>query len=315
MRPLFVFLREPPHIPFVKLHMLGFAVSVLLTLASIGLLATRGLNFGIDFRGGIVMEVKVPTGSADLEAMRSKLNGLDLGEVALQSFGAPDDVLIRLPRQPGDDAAQQKGVETVRSALGPSYEYRRTEVVGPKVGGELIHAGTVATVIAILAIAAYVWFRFEWQFGLGAVVSTFHDVITTLGLFSLLQLEFNLTTLAAILTIAGYSINDTVVIYDRVRETMRKFKQMALGGVIDLSLNETLSRTVLTSSVTAVAVLALLLFGGEVIRGFSAAMLWGIVIGTYSSLFIAAPLLLHVKPRRGGEKGEPAAVGAKPTKA
>jgi preprotein translocase subunit SecF len=315
MRPLFVFLREPPHIPFVKLHMLGFAVSVLLTLASVGLLATRGLNFGIDFRGGIVMEVKVPTGAADLEAMRTKLNGLDLGEVALQSFGAPDDVLIRLPRQPGDDAAQQKGVETVRSALGSSYEYRRTEVVGPKVGGELIHAGTVATVIAILAIAAYVWFRFEWQFGLGAVVSTFHDVITTLGLFSLLQLEFNLTTLAAILTIAGYSINDTVVIYDRVRETMRKFKQMPLGGVIDLSLNETLSRTVLTSSVTAVAVLALLLFGGEVIRGFSAAMLWGIVIGTYSSLFIAAPLLLHVKPRRGGEKGEAAAVGAKPTKA
>ena len=314
MRPLFVFLREPPHIPFVKLHTLGFVVSVLLTLASIGLLATRGLNFGIDFRGGIVMEVKVPTPTADLESMRTTLNGLNLGEVSLQTFGAPNDVLIRLPRQPGDDAAQQKGVETARSALGPTFEYRRTEVVGPKVGDELIRAGTIATVLAILAIAAYVWFRFEWQFGLGAVVSTFHDVITTLGLFSLLQLEFNLTTLAAILTIAGYSINDTVVIYDRVRETMRKFKQMPLGGVIDLSLNETLSRTVLTSSVTAVAVLALLLFGGEVIRGFSAAMLWGIVIGTYSSLFIAAPLLLHVKPRRGNEKAEPP-VGAKPTKA
>lgn len=314
MRPLFVFLREPPHIPFVKLHTLGFLISVLLTLASIGLLATRGLNFGIDFRGGIVMEVKVPTPTADLEAMRSTLNGLGLGEVSLQSFGAPNDVLIRLPRQPGDDAAQQKGVESVRTALGSSFEYRRTEVVGPKVGGELIQAGEIATILAILAIAAYVWFRFEWQFGLGAVVSTFHDVITTLGLFSLLQLEFNLTTLAAILTIAGYSINDTVVIYDRVRETLRKFKTMPLVGVVDLSLNETLSRTVLTSSVTAVAVLALLLFGGEVIRGFSAAMLWGIIIGTYSSLFIAAPLLLHVKPRRGNEKAAPAA-GAKPTKA
>jgi preprotein translocase subunit SecF len=307
MRPLFVFLREPPHIPFVKLHMLGFLVSILLTVASVGLLATKGLNFGIDFRGGIVMEVKVPTPTADLEAMRTTLNGLNLGEVSLQTFGAPNDVLIRLPRQPGDDAAQQKGVETAKAALGSTFEYRRTEVVGPKVGGELIHAGTVATLLAILAIAAYVWFRFEWQFGLGAVVSTFHDVITTLGLFSLLQLEFNLTTLAAILTIAGYSINDTVVIYDRVRETL-------LEGVVDLSLNETLSRTVLTSSVTAVAVLALLLFGGEVIRGFSAAMLWGIVIGTYSSLFIAAPLLLHAKPRRGNEKAAPAA-GAKPTKA
>ena len=314
MRPLFVFLREPPHIPFVKLHTLGFLISILLTLASIGLLATRGLNFGIDFRGGIVMEVKVPTPTADLEGMRGTLNGLGLGEVSLQSFGAPNDVLIRLPRQPGDDAAQQKGVETVRTTLGPSFEYRRTEVVGPKVGGELIQAGEIATILAILAIAAYVWFRFEWQFGLGAIVSTFHDVITTLGLFSLLQLEFNLTTLAAILTIAGYSINDTVVIYDRVRETLRKFKTMPLNGVVDLSLNETLSRTVLTSSVTAVAVLALLLFGGEVIRGFSAAMLWGIVIGTYSSLFIAAPLLLHVKPRRGNEKAAPPA-GAKPTKA
>jgi preprotein translocase subunit SecF len=313
MRPLFVFLREPPHIPFVKLHTLGFIVSILLTLASVGLLATRGLNYGIDFRGGIVMEVKVPGGKADLEGMRNQLNGLGLGEVSLQTFGQPDDVLIRLPRQPGDDAAQNKGVETVRNSLGSTFEYRRTEVVGPKVGGELIHAGAIATLLAILAIAAYVWFRFEWQFGLGAVVSTFHDVITTLGLFSLLQLEFNLTTLAAILTIAGYSINDTVVIYDRVRETMRKFKQMPLGGVIDLSLNETLSRTVLTSSVTAVAVLALLIFGGEVIRGFSAAMLWGIVIGTYSSLFIAAPLLLHAKPRRGNEK--PAAAGAAPTKA
>jgi preprotein translocase subunit SecF len=314
MRPLFVFLREPPHIPFVKLHMLGFLVSILLTIASVGLLATKGLNFGIDFRGGIVMEVKVPTPTADLEAMRTTLNTLNLGEVSLQTFGAPNDVLIRLPRQPGDDAAQQKGVETAKAALGSTFDYRRTEVVGPKVGGELIHAGTVATVLAILAIAAYVWFRFEWQFGLGAVVSTFHDVITTLGLFSLLQLEFNLTTLAAILTIAGYSINDTVVIYDRVRETLRKFKQMPLEGVVDLSLNETLSRTVLTSSVTAVAVLALLLFGGEVIRGFSAAMLWGIVIGTYSSLFIAAPLLLHAKPRRGNEKAAPAS-GAKPTKA
>jgi preprotein translocase subunit SecF len=305
MRPL-VFLSKPPSIGFVRLHRLGFAISILLTLASIGLLATRGLNFGIDFRGGIVMEVRANAGAANLEEMRQTLNGMNLGEVALQGFGGPSDVLIRLPRLPGDDAAQAKGVEAVKAALGDKYEYRRTEVVGPKVGGKLIQAGALATIMSMLAIAAYVWFRFEWQFGIGAVVSTFHDVITTLGLFSLLQFEFNLATLAAILTIAGYSINDTVVIYDRVRETMRKFKTMPFAKIVDLSLNETLSRTVLTASVTALAVLALLVFGGEVIRGFSAAMLWGIVIGTYSSLFIAAPLLLYVQPRRSGEKAAPA---------
>ena len=307
MRPVIVFLREPPHIPFVRLHRIGFLVSVVLTLVSIGLLATRGLNFGIDFRGGIVMELRANEPKADLEKLRGTLNGLGLGEVSLQTFGAPNDVLVRLPRQPGDDAAQNRGVELVHRTLGTDYEYRRTEVVGPKVGNELIKAGTWATILSMLAIAAYVWFRFEWQFGIGAVVSTLHDVITTLGLFSLLQLEFNLATLAAILTIAGYSINDTVVIYDRVRETMRRYKSLAFGDLINLSLNETLSRTVLTSTVTALAVLALLLFGGEVIRGFSAAMLWGIVVGTYSSLFIAAPILLYIRPRRARE---PAAASA-----
>jgi len=301
MRPVIVFLQVPPHLPFYKLHRLGFVLSILLTIASCALLATRGLNYGIDFKGGIVMEVKSATGPVDLEAMRGTLDSLKLGEVALQTFGAPDDVLIRLPRQAGGDDAQNKGAALVRQSLGDKYEFRRTDIVGPKVGGEQIQAGALATLLAMVLIAGYVAFRFEWQFGIGAIVSTFHDVITTLGLFSLLQLEFNLTTLAAILTIAGYSINDTVVIYDRVRETLRKYKVMELPKIVDLALNETLSRTVLTSSVTALAVLALLLFGGEVIRGFSAAMLWGIVIGTYSSLFIAAPLLLYIRPRRSGE--------------
>ena len=304
MRPVIVFLREPPKFPFVRIHRVGFLLSLLLMVASAGLLATRSLNFGIDFKGGIVMEVKTLSGNADLDQMRSKLNGLGLGEVALQSFGAPNDVLIRLPRQDGGDAAQNRAAELVHATLGSSYDYRRTEVVGPKVGGELIRAGTVATVLATLAIAAYVWFRFEWQFGVGAVFSLFHDVFTALGLFSLLQLEFNLATLAAILTIAGYSINDKVVIFDRVRENLRKYKSMPLNDLLDLSLNETLSRTLMTSTVTALAVLALLIFGGAVIRGFSAAMLWGIVAGTYSSLFLAAPLLLYVKPRRSGEKPE-----------
>jgi preprotein translocase subunit SecF len=311
MRPLFVFLKKPPKVPFVSLRRIGFAVSIVLTLASVVLVATRGLNFGIDFRGGIVMEVQNPKGPANLEGMRAVLNGLGLGDVALQTFGTPNDVLIRLPRQPGGDAEQGRAVEKARAALGTGYDYRRTEVVGPKVGNELIRAGQIAALSAILAIAAYIWFRFEWQFGIGAMISIVHDVVSTLGLFAALQMEFNLATLAAILTIAGYSINDKVVVYDRVRENMRKYKTMAFSDLLDLSLNETLSRTIMTSSATALAVLALLLFGGEVIRGFSAAMLWGIVIGTYSSLFVATPLLLYIQPRRNNKRDAAPAPGGK----
>jgi preprotein translocase SecF subunit len=311
MRPL-INIRHIPNIDFMGMHKLGFALSLVLTLGSIVLFLVQGLNYGIDFSGGTLIEARTTNGPADLAAMRSKLDGLGLGQVSLQGFGSPSDVLIRLPRQPGDDKAQMKGVETVKQSLGQNIEYRRTEVVGPKVGGELIRAGVIATVLALVAIAAYVWFRFEWQFGVGAMLSTLHDTITTIGLFSLLQIEFNLTTLAAILTIAGYSINDTVVIYDRVRETMRKYKTMDFRTLINKSLNETLSRTILTVSTVALAVLSLLIFGGEVLRGFSIAMLWGVVIGTYSSLFIAAPLLYYIRPRgssvRAAEEKEEAAV-------
>jgi preprotein translocase subunit SecF len=306
LRPLIV-IRRIPNINFMGLHKLGFAFSALLTIGSIVLFLVQGLNFGIDFSGGTLIEVRTQ-GPADLASMRSTLNSLGLGAVSLQGFGAADDVLIRVARQPGGDQAQMVAVAKVKAALGPKVDYRRTEVVGPTVGGELIRAGVLATVLALLAIAAYVWLRFEWPFGVGAMLSTLHDTITTVGLFSLLQIEFNLTTLAAILTIAGYSVNDTVVIYDRVRETMRKYKTMDFDQVINKSLNETLSRTILTVSTTTLAVLSLLIFGGEVLRGFSIAMLWGIVVGTYSSLFIAAPVLHYVKPRRtsrakGAEEG------------
>src|SRR5690349_6223486 len=311
-RPLIV-IKRIPNIDFMGLHKLGFALSIFLTVASVVLFLAVGLNYGIDFSGGVLVEARTQ-GPADIGAMRTKLNGLGLGEVSLQGFGSPDDVLIRLPRQAGDDKAQMKGVDAVRQALGQSAEFRRVEVVGPKVGSELIAAGIKATVLALIAIAAYVWFRFEWPFGVGAMLSTIHDSATTVGLFALLQLEFNLTTLAAILTIAGYSINDTVVIYDRVRETMRKHKTMDFRTLINKSLNETLSRTILTVSTTALAVLALLFFGGEVLRGFSIAMLWGIVIGTYSSLFIAAPLLYYIRPGRGGgdARSEDKAEGSRP---
>ena len=309
-RPL-ITIRHIPNIDFMGLHKLGFAISALLTLLSIGLFFGVGLNYGIDFSGGVLIEVRTQ-GPADLAGMREKLNALDVGEASLQGFGSPNDVLIRLPRQPGDDKAQMVGVEKVRQTLGQGVDFRRVEVVGPKVGSELVKAGVMATVLALIAIAAYVWFRFEWQFGVGAMLSTLHDSITTIGLFALLHLEFNLTTLAAILTIAGYSINDTVVIYDRVRESMRKYKTMDLRTLINLSLNETLSRTILTVSTTALAVLSLLIFGGEVLRGFSIAMLWGIVIGTYSSLFIAAPLLFYIRPRRPGTSADAAKSGDVP---
>src|SRR5499425_3383241 len=302
MRPLIV-IRRTPKIDFMAWHRVGFAFSLLLTLSSIMLFATVGLNYGIDFIGGTLIEVRSTTGPANLADMRGKLDALHLGEPSLQGFGPPTDVLIRLPRQPGGDAAQEQGVQLARQALGSGVDYRRVEVVGPSVGGELIRAGVIATILALFAIAAYIWFRFEWQFGVGGMISTLHDVITTVGLFALLQLEFNLTTLAAILTIAGYSVNDTVVIYDRVRESMRKHKSMDFRTLINKSLNETLSRTILTVSTTALAVLALLFFGGEVLRGFSIAMLWGIVIGTYSSLFIAAPLLYYIRPGRGAGSG------------
>ena len=299
LRPLIV-IRHIPNLNFMGWHKIGFALSLVMTLGSIILFLVQGLNYGIDFAGGTLIEVRSVSGPADLAGMRAKLDGLGLGEVALQGFGSAEEVLIRVPRQPGDDKAQMAAVEKVKAALGTSVDYRRTEVVGPKVGGELVRAGVIATILALLAIAAYVWFRFEWPFGVGAMLSTVHDTVTTVGVFSLLQIEFNLTTLAAILTIAGYSINDTVVIYDRVRETMRKYKTIEFKDLINKSLNETLSRTVLTVSTVALAVLALLIFGGEVLRGFSIAMLWGVVVGTYSSLFIAAPLLYYIRPRRGG---------------
>jgi preprotein translocase SecF subunit len=305
MRPLIV-IRRVPKIDFMRWHLLGFALSTVLSIATIVIFLTAGLNYGIDFVGGTLIEARVTSGPADLAAMRSKLDSLNLGEASLQAFNSPGDcsssppscVLIRLPEQPGGDAAQMKVAQMARDALGPGIEYRRTEVVGPTVGSELIRAGVLATVLALGAILIYIWFRFEWQFGVGATIATLHDVITTVGLFAIFQLEFNLTTLAAILTIAGYSINDTVVIYDRMRESMRKYRTMPFRDLINLALNETLSRTILTVSTVALAVLSLLIFGGEVLKGFSIAMLWGIVIGTYSSLFIAAPILYYVQPNR-----------------
>ncbi|HXP06601.1 MAG TPA: protein translocase subunit SecF [Stellaceae bacterium] len=304
IRPLIV-IRRVPKIDFMRWHVFGFAFSILLGVVSIGLCLSIGLNLGIDFKGGLLIEAKTQ-GTADLATMRAKIDALHIGEASLQNFGAPDEVLIRLPQQAGGDKAQEAAITAVKQALGQGVDYRRQEVVGPSVGSELIRAGALATVLALAAILVYIWFRFEWQFGVGATISTIHDVVTTVGLFAIFQLEFNLTTLAAILTVAGYSINDTVVIYDRVREAMRRHRTMQFRELINLALNETLSRTILTVSTVALAVLSLLIFGGEVLKGFSIAMLWGIVIGTYSSLFIAAPIIYYIQPNRRAIAREPA---------
>ena len=242
-----------------------FAFSTVLILASVLLFMGKGLNYGIDFQGGILIEVRTNS-AADIGAMRANLGTLGLGEVALQEFGRPTDVLIRIQRQEGDEGAQQAAVEKVKGALGTEIEYRRTEFVGPKVSEELFLDGVIAVSLAILAILIYIWFRFEWQFGLGAIVALTHDVLSTIGIFALFGFEFNLATVAAILTIAGYSINDTVVVYDRVRENIRKFKKKEFGELLNESVNQTLSRTIMTSVTTLLALIALYLLGGEVIK-------------------------------------------------
>lgn len=283
---------------FMAFRPYAFLISAALMVASLLAFTTLGLNFGIDFKGGTLIEVQTKTPAADLTALRSTLGGLGLGDVQIQTFGAPNDVLIRVGQQPGGDAAQQAVIDKVRGALGDSVSYRRTEVVGPAVSGELIEAGTLAVVVAILGVLVYIWFRFEWQFAIGSIIATIHDVVLTIGMFALLQLDFSLSIIAAILTIVGYSLNDTVVVCDRVRENLRKFKKMPLVNLIDLSLNETLSRTIVTSVTTLIALISLYIFGGEVIRGFTFAMIWGVLIGTYSSIYIAGPLLVVLGVKR-----------------
>tara|TARA_E500000331_G_scaffold350647_1_gene395889 strand:+ start:731 stop:1624 length:894 start_codon:yes stop_codon:yes gene_type:complete len=279
--------------------MVFFVVSSVLIFTSIVLFLAKGLNYGIDFQGGILLEVRTGE-TANIAKMRSQLNGLGLGEVALQEFGAPTDVLIRIQRQEGGEKAQLEAVQKVKETLSDEVSYRRTEFVGPKVSRELFIDGVLAVSLAILAILVYIWFRFEWQFGLGAVVALTHDVISTIGIFALMGFEFNLSTVAAVLTIAGYSINDTVVVYDRVRENLRKYKKMPLGELLNNAINQTLSRTVMTSVTTLLALLALFFLGGAVIRDFSFAMIWGVIVGTYSSICIAVPLLMYLKLNRSG---------------
>lgn len=301
-----------PKIDFIRLRTSFYALSAAVVLGSIVLVAMRDLNYGVDFAGGILIEIRTD-GPADLAELRGRLGGLGLGEVTLQQFGAPDDVLINVRRQDGDEQAQAGVIETVKQALGNTVvEYRRTEFVGPKVGDELRRGGIIATLLAMAAIAVYIWFRFEWQFSVAALAALTHDVIGTVGFYALTQIEFNLTTLAAVLTVAGYSINDTVVIFDRIREMLRKYKTLPISDLLNVSINATLSRTIITGGTSLLALAALAVFGGEVIRGFALGMIWGIIIGTYSSFGLAVPLLLYMKLRQSvlGEAHEQDQAGA-----
>ena len=289
------FIPADTRIDFVAKRWWAFSASIILILVTFVALATQGLNLGIDFKGGILIEAKAPQ-AVDTISLRQELNQLGLGEVSLQQFGSPDDVLIRIQRQDGDEAAQMKAIQSVREKLGTNYEYRRVEVVGPTVGKELLHAGILATVLAMVAISVYVGVRFEWQFGLAALIATFHDVLTTVGFFAVLHLDFNLTAVAALLTLAGYSINDTVVVFDRIRETLRRQKATDLRAIINDSVNQTLSRTTMTAGTTLLALLPLVFMGGQTLINFSAALTWGIFVGTFSSIYVAAALLIYMPP-------------------
>ncbi len=289
------FIPHDTKIDFVAKRWWGFGMTILLVIVTLVSLSTKGLNLGIDFKGGILIEAKAAE-VIDVSALRGMLGSLNLGEVALQEFGSPNEILIRIQRQEGGEDAQQKAVQLVREKLGPSYEYRRVEVVGPTIGEELFKAGLWATFFAILAIGAYVAFRFEWQFGVAAFASTLHDVFVTVGLYSLLDLDFNLTAIAALLTLAGYSINDTVVVFDRIRERLRRHKAHDIKSVINESVNQTLSRTLMTAGTTLMALIPLVLVGGPTLYNFSLALTWGILVGTYSSIYVAAALLLYMPP-------------------
>jgi SecD/SecF fusion protein len=287
----------------MKNRVMTFPASAVAVIASILMFFTLSMNFGIDFLGGTMIELRSNQEQSDIGAIRASLSELNMGDVQVQEFGNNKDVLIRVETQNAGEAGEQSVIAKVRSALESDYEFRRVDVVGPTVSGELAQAGLLAVLGALAAIMVYIWIRFEWQFAVGAVVATLHDVLLTVGVFSLLQLEFNLSTIAAVLTIVGYSLNDTVVVYDRVRENLRKYKKKAIPELLDMSINQMLSRTVLTSVTTLLALFSLYFFGGEVLASFTFAMIFGVFVGTYSSIFIAAPMLILFKLRPGQVAG------------
>lgn len=282
---------------FMRFRRVSYPLSACLSILSVVMFLTVGLNYGIDFAGGTLMELRAKTGQPNMTELRGLGEKLNLGEVEVQSFGNGQDVSLRVRLQPGGDEAQQAALAKVREEVIGKYDIRRMEVVGPRISGELVQSGTIGVVLSILAVLIYLWFRYEWQLAIAAVIATMHDLLMTIGFFSITQLEFNITSIAAILTIVGVSLNETVVVLDRIREMMRKYRRMPIDELIDTSINAVLARTIMTTSTTLLALLALVIFGGHVIESFSLAMMFGIVAGVYSSIFICSPILIYLGAR------------------
>lgn len=291
-------------IDFMKAHKIALSVSIFLMLASLSLIFTKGLNVGIDFAGGILIETRMKQ-DVDVAKVRSLLSQ-EAKDVQIQNIGKKD-ILIRVSQDTTENNEQSVVVKKMQQILEqhyPDIQYRKIDFVGPQIGSELITKGFLALLMSFVFIMIYIWIRFDWQFGVGGIFALIHDAIITLGFFAITQLEFNLTSIAAILTVIGYSINDSVVIYDRVRENLRKFKKMDLSNLINLSTNSTLSRTVLTGGTTLTSLLALIFFGGDVLKSFSLATFFGVALGTYSSIYISAPILIYFDPRKKAKKEE-----------
>jgi preprotein translocase SecF subunit len=289
------FFPDNPSFGFMRFRPWSFSFSGVVSILALLAFWMIGFNTGIDFKGGILMEARSTQGAADIASLRELLEDIDIGEVQLQEFGQPSDVLIRISSKDQSEAAQQQTITYVKSTLGETnYEFRRVEVVGARVSQELVRDGIIGVLIAIFGILIYLWFRFEWQFAVGAMIATVHDLVLTIGFLAVMQLDFDLSAVAAILTIIGYSLNDTVVVFDRIRELMRRYKRIGMPELLDLAMNSTLSRTILTSVTTFLAVMALAIWGGSSVKTFAYSMAFGIFVGTYSSIFIAAPLLIYL---------------------
>ncbi len=303
--PLLRLVPDNTKFDFMRFRRISFPISAVLSIIAMLLFFFNGLNLGVDFVGGTLMEVQSKSGPADLAKMRATVGSLNLGEAQLQQFGAPTDVLIRIQQQPGGELAQQQAAQKVRVALGDNIEVRRIEVVGPRVSTELLAYGIFGLLVAICGIFVYLWFRFEWQFALGAMIANVHDLVLTIGFLSLMQIDFDLNGIAALMTILGYSLNDTVVIYDRIREMLRRYKRMSIADLLNISVNSTLSRSVITHVTVTLALLALFFFGGHAIHTFTATMLFGVVlVGTYTSIFIAAPILIYLGVGYGRQEAD-----------
>jgi preprotein translocase subunit SecF len=311
--------------PFMGWRRLSFLVSAILSVISVAAFLAFGMNVGIDFKGGSLVELQAKNGTADLAQIRVEAGKLNIGGVEIQGFGTAADVLVQVELQPDGEIGQKRVIEKLKQAFEKDYNFRRIETVGPRVSGELVRDGTIGILLSLVAITVYLWFRFEWQFAVGALIATMHDLVLTIGFYAIARLTFDTTSIAAILTIVGYSLNDTVVIYDRIREMLRKYKRMSTDDMIDIAVNSTLSRSVVTHVTTFLALLGLAFFGGEVIRGWTLAMLFGVIVGTYSSVFIAAPILIYLGVKVGDGRladdksptpqaaKAPAAIGTKET--